>query len=108
PGVYQLNIENPGGSPRTLPFVVRRDPGESEMNWLSSEQRVALAEAGVQLDGGAPLTSNASPTASRPQPVWAALLAALPAVMLAELMLSGYLTRRRAYLSTEPVLEVQF
>jgi hypothetical protein len=81
-----------------VPFHVERNPAESDLGVLSEHDvNVLTASAGLRFVED-PLTVPRRRAASAPpmEPVWAWLLAAVLAMMLAESLLAGRVTRRRS------------
>ena len=98
PGTYLMEISRSDAEVDVVPFHVERNPAESDLGGLSEDDvNVLTASAGLRFDGD-PLamprrrTTSASPK----EPVWAWLLAAILALMLAESLLAGRMTRRRS------------
>ena len=96
PGRYTLTLKSDQATARQVPFQVCRDPQESDLTSLTEEQITTLVQSGglkflsdplaAQVDGDVSMASN--------EPVWPWLLVALLGIMLAELLLSGHISRR--------------
>jgi len=89
PGEYKLEI---GLAERTIPFHVRRDVGESDLQALQSDAEQQIA-ASTKAN---PTTENLAATAStQSDPLWPYLLFGLILLITGELVLSGALARER-------------
>jgi hypothetical protein len=96
PGVYRLRLKATDGSIRDVPFQVERDPAESNLQALSDERRAFLSSLEIRFDGvEAPAASSTAPPPPRREPVWGALLIALIAFLIAEMLLASWLGRQR-------------
>ena len=105
PGSYKLILADQAGDSETFAFEVRRDPAESELKALSDEDRQLLTKAGGWRFVSDPLAQVAAAAVPvRTEPIWAWLMIALLGLFLLELVLAGYLTRRRAMLTSPMTL----
>ncbi|HUQ72001.1 MAG TPA: BatA domain-containing protein [Planctomycetaceae bacterium] len=98
PGDYALEV---GLSGDRIPFHVRRDPLESDLTPLTDADHALLAEAAGLSRRAAATDSLHSSVPS--DPLWPLLLMLLMGLMLAELLLSGSLSRER--FGTDPIAE---
>lgn len=109
PGSYLLSLPGSGQPTRQERFRVNRDPGESDLTPLSEAQMKALEESGGVHFGADPLaTSSAVQVEAPPRALAHWLLAALLALLAAEMLLSGSLARQRRSVSPGVVMEKGF
>ena len=98
PGLYRVRA-SVGSDETNLPFYVSREASESNLEYLTDEQRGQLAStSGVQFEGleAAPTTVEEIEPRPRTEPIWGMLLAALVALLVLELLMSGWLARQRS------------
>jgi len=95
PGQYKLTLSTDDGATSAMPFHVRRDAGESNLNSLSPRQIQALMEAGRLEFVSDPLSGTAGEQTAALQPIWSWLLAVILVLMLMEMLLACRVTRRR-------------
>ena len=95
PGLYRLRLKATDGSIRDIPFQVERDPAESNLQALSDESRTLLSSLGIRFDGAEATAPSSTAPPPRREPVWGALLIALIAFLIAELLLASWLGRQR-------------
>jgi hypothetical protein len=96
PGTYRVRFTRSGELVSEVPYHVVRDPSESNLRTLSGGEREKLiAWSGLQFGTSATSAPSVAETAPRREPVWGALLAALVALLAAELLVSNWLARQR-------------
>jgi hypothetical protein len=104
PGAYRVRFTGQGTTNTEIPFHVARDVSESDIRPLDATDRESLlASAGVQFGRDMARVPSTSQTASRREPVWTFLLAALVALLIAELVLASWLARQRTGISLSTV-----
>jgi hypothetical protein len=97
PGSYALEI---GLAGEKVPFQVARDAAESDLSGLTETDRAFLAEAaGLEKGADRVRSAAAAPRAA----LWPGLLMLVIAVMAADLVLSGLISRKR--FGTTPISE---
>jgi hypothetical protein len=102
-GDYTLKLGDARSGVRSLPFQVRRDVRESDLAPLSVTDTQVLAMAAGARFVGDPLADT--PRGNRTpkiEPIWTWLLVAILVFMFVELVLAGWMTRRR-WVRSEPV-----
>ena len=92
-GLYELEL---GLSGRKIPFVVQRDSAESNLAAISTQEKAKIAERfeyqrDLNPDGQVPTATL---------PIWPILLMGLVGLIVAELLLSGLITRQRFSVDT--------
>lgn len=96
PGTYRVRFTKGGEVVSEVPYHVVRDANESNLLALDGGQRENLiAWSGLQFGTSAAAAPSVAETAPRREPVWGALLAALVALLAAELIVSNWLARQR-------------
>jgi hypothetical protein len=97
PGNYRVRFTSNGSTASEVPFHVAYDVRESTFEPLAEADRdKLLVTAGVQFGGEATPIVAASDSAPRREPFWGYLLAALVALLVSELLMSGFLARQRS------------
>jgi hypothetical protein len=101
PGTYRVRFASGGVPSGEAPFHVAYDARESHLEPLSEADRDALlVPAGVQFAGAeAVATAETAASSPRREPFWTFLLAALVALLAAELLMSNWLARQRSGLA---------
>jgi len=96
PGTYRVRFTKGGEFVSELPFHIEHDASESNLRVLSGGQRENLiAWSGLQFGTTAAVAPSVAEMAPRREPIWGALLAALVALLTAELFVSNWLARQR-------------
>jgi len=96
PGAYRLVLTGRNGREKAFPFVVERDPEESNLAPLSDAERETLTLAGgLQFVSDALTRGVARKGPAGAEPLWPVILCALLLLMVAELLLGRHLNRRR-------------
>jgi len=97
PGAYVMTIDSSDGSTaEPFPFVVNREPKESDLRSLDETQEQSLQQIANVNFAPDVLTPPAKWAGqSQREPVWSHLLLGLLVFMTAELLLAGWLARRR-------------
>jgi hypothetical protein len=96
PGTYRIRFTRGGELVSEVPYHVQRDASESNLRNLTGGQREKLiAWSGLQFGTTATEAPNVAESAPRREPVWGMLLAALVALLAAELFVSNWLARQR-------------
>jgi hypothetical protein len=104
PGPYRVRFKGDGVTNAEIPFQVAREPGESDVRPLELAVREnLLASVGVQFGRDMASVPSTSQTAARREPVWGFLLAALVALLIAELVMAHWLARQRTGISLSTV-----
>lgn len=102
PGDYRVTVAAAEGPGRRVPFSVRRDPEESRLAPLSTEQTAALSQGGGLRFGGDPLSfPDSLVQAVRYQPFWNYLLGLIALLFVAEFVCAYLLTNRRYATATQ-------
>jgi hypothetical protein len=97
PGNYTLEFGTAGNG---IPFHVNRDSSESDLTSLTTADRQLLAEvSGLSRTVG----TNALSVTNQTDPLWPMLLMILVALIAAELLLSGIISRER--FGSDPIAE---
>lgn len=97
PGDYSLEVGLTGDK---IPFHVHRDPRESNLTALTAAESQRITD----ISGLSKMTANTSSGGSTPSdPVWPLLLLLLLGLILAELLLSGSMSRSR--FGSDPIAE---
>ena len=97
PGTYRVRFKAGGSAATELPFHVQYDARESHLEPLTEADRdKLLAPAGVRFGSAVTPIVRASDSAPRREPFWGYLLAALVALVVSELLMSGFLARQRS------------
>jgi hypothetical protein len=106
PGEYQLTVADAGKGSRPEKFLVGRDPEESNLTPLSSEQIKALSNAGGLEFGGDPLFQPPTQKIAAPPKALAMwLLMALIVLMAMEIAAAFWLAHRRRAVAPAVVME---
>lgn len=96
PGTYRVRLGGGSGQAAEYPFHIAREADESNLRTLCEADLSELASvAGLQFGETAPKTSLAATPAPRSEPLWGVLLAALVALLVAELVMASIVARRR-------------
>lgn len=97
PGAYSLETPLPGGESRSFAFHVRHDPAESDLAAMAGEdwQEPPIADL-VRVDQGALSIPEDRRFVAPPEPIWERLLLAMACVMLLEIFVATWITKRRA------------
>jgi hypothetical protein len=97
PGNYRVRFTLSGSPASDVPFHVAYDARESTYERLSEADREKLlAPAGIQFGSATTPIVAARDSAPRREPFWGYLLAALVALVVSELLMSGFLARQRS------------
>lgn len=96
PGMYRVRFRRGDETLAEVPYHVARDAKESELSPLAPNDRERLAKAfGVQFEESPVVAAAPVDAPPRREPVWGALLAALVALLVAELFMANLLARQR-------------
>ncbi len=96
PGSYLLEVASAGGKTRSVPYWVRRDPEESDLQALEAADTKEIATAGglsFTDDPQAPAAGEGEIIGT--EPLWTAVLVSVLGLMVLEGLLAGRITRRR-------------
>ena len=98
PGIYHVRYSVDDQKQIDVPFQVARPAGESELEPLSQTAKdQVLAAAGLNFITDATATNiETFQPASRPHPIWGALLALLVCLLVGEFLVSFLIARRRS------------
>jgi Aerotolerance regulator N-terminal/CARDB/von Willebrand factor type A domain len=103
PGTYRVRFTRGGELVSETPFHVERDANESNLRALNVGQRDNLvAWSGLHFGTTAAAAPSVAESVPRREPVWGALLAALVALLAAELFVSNWLARQRHGFAISP------
>lgn len=96
PGTYRVRFRRGEETVAEVPYQVVREASESELKVLPPSERERLAQAfGVQFEESPVVAASSVDAPPRREPVWGALLAALVALLVAELFVANLLARQR-------------
>lgn len=96
PGTYRVRFKRGDETVAEVPYQVAREAQESELTMLPPDERERLAKAfGVGFEESPVVAASIVAAPTRREPVWSALLAALVALLVAELFVANLLARQR-------------
>ena len=96
PGRYDLRLPVAGKSGGALPFLVRRDPAESDLaEWTAADREAWAGAKAFRWEGRWDAGGTGAEAAAPRHPLEGWLLGALPFVLLAEIAVAGWTQHRR-------------
>lgn len=106
PGRYEVRFETSGDSSGCVPFEVTRDPQESDLTPLTSDQQQQLSEAsGIAFSSTPAVILEAVTATGTERPLWNTLLTGLLILLAVELILATLTARWRSPPTTISTLE---